>query len=232
MKSSRRRIQEELRMVEKQLPLYYRKIRELERRQQELYSHLKEEDRFSTKSTVTCGNDLCGLDSGKIEALRKSIDEIWTAAKDKKEADRPASTLYSNPRIKPLGATAKNNVLKLLEEARKKFDLLGDGVNQALNYIDTMNLVLNLVEYSGGELHQNLIQTASLIQQQVEKTPDQTVSNHQSSDLVKTYQYTDQSKEAKPNHEHISAETIAEIMKSPLFQQLAAQLKKSELNSN
>ena len=53
MNRSQRRIQEELRMVERQLPLYYQKVNELERRQYELQSVLEANNRPSYSRRYT-----------------------------------------------------------------------------------------------------------------------------------------------------------------------------------
>ena len=58
-------------------------------------------------------------------------------------------------------------MVKLLGDARGKFSVLSEGMSQAVSYLDTMILVLNLMEQSGGDLQQYLVSTANSIQQQV-----------------------------------------------------------------
>lgn len=214
MNRSRRRTHEELRMVEKQLPLYYQKINELERRQKELRSRLEEQQekvpRYPEPSSRFSEADLSDNKRLANEKDQGSNDQLFR---------------FNTPlRSKTLGGKAKANAVRVLGEAREKFSLLGEGISQALTYIDTMVLVLELMEQSGGELHQHLLRTASSIQQQVKNPSVNNSAPHYHSGGIEAQQ--------NENAGGFSLEALMEIIKSPHFQQLADQLKGTVQNYN
>ena len=212
MNRSRRRIHEELRMVEKQLPLYYRKINELERRQKELRARLEEQQ-----------EKIPGYPEPSRRFSTADFSDRQRVADEKGQGynDHPFR-FHTPPRSKTLGAKAKANAVRVLGEAREKFSLLGEGISQALTYIDTMVLVLELMEQSGGELQQHLLRTASAIQQQVNNPSVNNSAYHSGG--------TDAQQNENPSG--FSLEALMEIIKSPHFQQLADQLKGTVQNYN
>ena len=113
-------------------------------------------------------------------------------------------------------------MVKLLGDARGKFSVLSEGMSQAVSYLDTMILVLNLMEQSGGDLQQYLVSTANSIQQQVNNPAVRTGAAKPPSDN------SDQNESSGG----LPIEALMEIIKSPHFQQLADQLKATGLGSN
>jgi len=209
MNPSQRRIQEELRMVERQLPLYYQKVNELERRQQELQTVLEEQD-------ASIGASRLNRNTMTNYTREKSF------AKQGEEYNETLANFELPPKIKTLGAIAKTNVIRLLGDARGKFHLLSEGMSQAVTYMDTMLLVLNLMEQGGGELHQQLMSTASSIQQQVKNPSIRNASAPRPSPG-----YSDQTE----SNGGLPIEALMEIIKSPHFQQLADQIKATGIGS-
>ncbi len=210
MNRSQRRIQEELRMVERQLPLYYQKVNELERRQYELQSVLEAED-----NRPSYDPRLRNYPPNRMSYQKPTFNQGSKYHEALPNFELP-------PKIKTLGATAKTNMVKLLGDARGKFSVLSEGMSQAVSYLDTMILVLNLMEQSGGDLQQHLVSTANSIQQQVNNPAVRTGATKRPSD------YSDQNESSGG----LPIEALMEIIKSPHFQQLADQLKATGLGSN
>jgi hypothetical protein len=210
MNPSRRRVQEEIRMVERQLPLYYQKVNELEKRHQELQAIIHEENRTPSMDARNFNKN----------SLVNPINDRSGSKQDAKHQETLGFDLP--PQIKSLSAKAKTNVVRLLGDTRGKFHVLNEGLSQAVVYLDTMIMVLNLMEQSGGGLHQQLMATANSIQQQV---------NNPSSRTTEVNNSYENAMDQTENNGTIPFEAIMEIIKSPHFQQLADQLKSAGIGS-
>lgn len=214
MHLSQRRIQEELRMIERQLPLYQQKINELEKRKMDLHSHL---DRQSTSTNIN--NQSNDEDHSKTFAKEDSphlplppANKSTTYTNNDLNISSHKMDTKTNAQIKYLGAKIIPKLNKVLYEAREKFNILGESMSQTASYIDTISLILKLMEQSRGDIHQNLLKIANALQQDEEK-----VNN-----------ITDKGKSSFKENDSIPVEALVEVLKSPFFQQLVSQIKSTE----
>lgn len=207
-----RRWRDELRSIEKQLPLFRQKISELEKRQSDLKAWLKEEEREREPAAVSAPVSEApvrrryaqlSLPAPKVPAF--PLPETATTEPEPKKTPFPFSVL------------AKDNVFGVLGEVNHRLRFLNQVVGKAVNNVETLMLIINFLEQSGGDLQKQLYDIAEKVRLQMENppaansTPDAGASPEPAA-------------VSRMDNININPEMISEILKSPLFQQLITQL--------
>lgn len=180
MGNSSRRSREELKSIEKQLPLFYQKIENLERRQNEIKSHLAE---------------AADKDRGKTRSSPKTSPDTSSTT-----ASAPRQTGEFSEIAKIADLFQKDRLVGILGEANDQLKTLNEVVNRAVNTIQSIMLIIDLLENHGQEI-QMLLEAAKL--------------------------NTSGNGEPKPGGQKsgaINPDMISELMKSPQFSQLVTQV--------
>ena len=203
-----RRWRDELRSIEKQLPLYHQKISELEKRQKELKSLLEEEDKGKEKEKPSA--------AAVTEPVKRRYAQLSLAGPRTYAEHEPVKPSAPVKEALPLAVLAKDNVIGILGDVNSKLRFLNQVVYKAVSNVETLMVIINFLEQSGGDLQNQLMSIAEQVRAQMENPISASTASEDGNDPA-------QLSSSRLDNLNITPEMISEIMKSPLFHQLAAQ---------
>ena len=205
-----RRWRDELRSIEKQLPLFRQKISELEKRQSDIKAWLKEEEGVRDQESVP-------VPVSEVPVRRRYAQLSLPAPKVPVFPQPEAASTESDPKKTPFpfSVLAKDNVIGVLGEVNHRLRFLNQVVGKAVNNVETLMLVINFLEQSGGDLQKQLYDIAEKVRLQME--------NPSAASSAPNAEASSDSAASRVDNINITPEMISEILRSPLFQQLITQ---------
>ncbi|NPV92371.1 MAG: hypothetical protein HPY50_16520 [Firmicutes bacterium] len=199
MSYSSRRGLEELKSIEKQLPLFYSKINNLEKRQNELKSLLAEAD---------AERDVVKDKDRDARALVKppAVSRIAPPPKPPLQQPRPPVGMLSAPTaktepVKILDLLQKDKVMGILGEANGQLKVLNNVVTRAVGTVESILMIVDFLEKNGQDL-QRLIEMARMFGVSSEG----------------------EGKSGGTGGGPFNPEMVSEMLKSPQFAQLVSQV--------
>ena len=208
MTHKERRWKDEIRSIEKQLPLFKQKITELEKRRSEL-SGLQDdqgpEKKAAAPPPIPSQNHQYSYRYAQLLPPRpSSVSE--TKAKTEKEIE-PSQT------GSPLAFLSRDNVVGILGDANQKLRSLHQVVNRAAVNMEFIQFIINFLSQENPNM-QHLMTIAEAVRVQSSETAADSIPPVSGG--------TEDQNAAGPNRINLTPETVSEIMQSPLFKQLAA----------
>ncbi|NPV90473.1 MAG: hypothetical protein HPY50_06850 [Firmicutes bacterium] len=200
-----RRYRDEIRSIEKQLPLFKQKITELEKRRAELSG--------------------LSVNQGPAKPPAEPPDERYSYRYAQLLPPRPGESAEAAVKTEkgtetasagsPLAFLSRDNVVGVLGEANQKLRTLHQVVNRAAVNMEFILFVINFLSQENPNLQHLMTIAEAVMTQSAEPAA---VSGPPADGQ------TEEQNPAVPSRINLTPETVSEIMKSPLFQQLAAGL--------